>query len=183
MLTRSQQWMVQDGLPADLILTREERAALWRANPPRAMPLFNMQPPVQDEQTAAFVAKLAENKRLKSLNQIAKMKNRFASKAIDHSKFRWDARRNKFVEDILHGGAKTLAPRAITSVLPRDEGQVAKCDDGLHDVKAYNARQIAELNGVWKPEYGKLTGGLLVMTIKNKLKNLVKKGLQVKWLD
>jgi hypothetical protein len=164
--------MVQDGLPAVLLLTPEARAEAWRIQPPRAIPLYSPIPKSEDADTAAFRARVEAERRQKSLNQIARMKNRFALKAVDHSCMRWDSRRNKFVADVQSAAPKSApavkAPRCDGAVKPKGElapvGAVAVTKD--------NARTLAKAAGVWKPEYEKLTGGLLVMTIRNRLRNL-----------
>ncbi len=143
-----------------------------------------------------FRAQEDERRRLKSLQQISKMKARMMTKKIDHDLMRWDPRTCRFVEDT---GAKvksipaepmpdsssthtikaselrkrSAAPKPVKTK-PVVEGEWSRANKDT-------ARTLAELNGVWKPEYEKLGGGLLVMTVTNRLKGLVKKGGVVKW--
>jgi hypothetical protein len=175
-VTPAQQLMVQDGLPAVLLLTSEQRAEAWRLNPPRAMPLFQAIPRNEDAATSAFRAQVEAERRQKSLNQIAKMKNRFAQKAVDHSKMRWDPRAAKFVPD--HIPVLAAEPQISPTVhggkaVGRTAGLIL-ATGATTPVTKNNARALAEAAGVWKPEYEKLTGGLLCMTVKNRLRGLRK---------
>lgn len=190
-LTATQRQMVEGGFPACLIVTPAEtarRAKYWESNPPRAMPLFQLDKTRdEDGATAAFRAQETERRRLNSLRQIDRMKARMAMKKIDHSKMRWDPRRNRFVEDT--GMRRTaLETVRIIDAAPSDKraqvaGQMLVEGQDWSRVNKDTARTLAELNGVWDAKYEKLSGGLLVMTISNKLKTLVKKGETIEWLD
>lgn len=189
-LTPAQQMMVEDGFPRELLWTPEQRAAWWVANPPKAMPLieFNKPRTADDAATAAFRAQVEEERRLKSLAKIDRMKVRQAGKAIDHSKMRWDARRNKFVEM-----GHVYAPNQGVSRTPHQPEQVQPAPKvrpapqtgsqvAGQVVTKDTAEQIAKLNGIWKPEYEKLRGtGRIVMTVGNVLKGKAKRGEEIKW--
>lgn len=189
-LTRAQKMMIEDGFPRGLFRTTEQRHAYWEANPPRAMPLFELNK-ARDEspETAAFRAQEEERRRLKSLEGIARMKLRMVTKAIDFSKVRWDARRNKFVP--LEGQmAKTDPHERDRGIVHRPAHPMEKqsfrpepkpVDPIWFRVNKDTARDLARLNGVWDDKYAKLSGGLLVMTVTNRLKGLIKKGAEVKW--
>lgn len=184
-LTRAQKMMVEDGFPKELFRTPAQRHAYWEANPPRAMPLFEINK-TRDEspETAAFRVQEEERRRLKSLAGIQRMKTRFETKKVDFSKVRWDARRNKFVP--LEGApVNTILTKADVPALERKVAaralQLELADHDWFRVNKDTARDLAQLNGVWDDKYAKLSGGLLVMTVTNRLKGLVKKGGEVKW--
>lgn len=192
-LSRAQTMMVDDGFPKELFRTPAQRHDYWEAHPPRAMPLFELNK-ARDEspETAAFRAQEEERRRLKSLEGIARMKARMATKAIGFSKVRWDARRNKFVP--LAGGTTKSAPTALSmSAQPVNRGRVVEAgtpgkatvnrvtDPIWFRVNKGTAAALAKLNGVWDDKYAKLSGGLLVMSVTNRLKGLIKKGGEVKW--
>lgn len=189
-LTPAQKLMVKDGFPAALFATPAQRAAWWDRHPPRAMPLieFNKSRTEDDAATAAFRVQEEERRKVQSRAKIDRMKLRFASKAIDHSKMRWDQRRNKFVEDTI--GARP----AVVLVQPEPLGRVdagprkQRIDAALIATEDWsrvtkdNAEAIARLNGVWKDSYEKLRGtGRIVMTVCNILKGKVRRGEEVKW--
>lgn len=200
-LTRSQQFMIEDGFPSSLFRTAEQRAAWWAANPPKSMPLFRLEVQNMDEETEAFRAQIEEERKAKARAQIGRMKNRFASKAIDHSKMRWDQRRNKFVEDTHVSAPDQRLSRPVhlsnqeqpateISSTSAEELQTIQAADVVSStgggvewshINKGNARALAELNGVWDDKYAKLSGGLLVMTVVNRLKGIVKRGGEVKW--
>lgn len=75
------------------------------------------------------------------------------------------------------GIRKTYLPATAQRIVNRQ----AAAQEGWSRVKAHNARALAELNGVWDDKYTKLSGGLLVMTVTNRLKGLVKKGEAIRW--
>lgn len=188
------QLMLRDGAPAALFMTPAARARVWLGRPLTTIPLFQVAPKDESAETKAFRAQEEERRRLKSLASIGKMKTRMATKAIDFSKVRWDARRNKFVP---------LESAAVVSVqepdmrisrptkhanwdarAARDKRVDAKATasaEGWDRVNKDTAERLAKLNGVWDDKYAKLSGGLLVMTVTNRLKGLVKKGGEVKW--
>lgn len=197
-LTPSQRLMADDGAPSVCFATPAQRAAWWKANPPAAMPAFQLQVRNPDAATVEFAAQEAERRRLKSLAGIARMKNRIAAKKVDLTKCRWDPRRNRFVEDnmsnsshdrdrgVVHTPPHPKEKQSFSPTRHRVEG-----DQKLRDNQVLNtdwsrvtkdsARTLAELNGIWDDKYEKLSGGLLVMTVTNRLKGLVKKGGAVRW--
>jgi hypothetical protein len=193
-LTPSQRLMADDGAPSICFLTAEQRAAWWKANPAVAMPAFSLEVRADDEATRKFRAEEAERRRLASLASIARMKNRMASKKVDFTKMRWDARRNKFVED--HNALQS--PRTpVAQIPPRPMAIASKRIlavgrghrvSGLSDsvdwsrVTKDNAEAVARLNSIWKPEYEKLRGtGRIVMTVLNILRNKIKRQETVLW--
>lgn len=177
------QIMIADGAPKGLFLTAAQRAKAWAGRPlttesqsRSGVSLFQSTPKSETAETAAFRAQVEEERRLKSLAGIQRMKNRFAAKAVDYSKMRWDARRAKFVPiDV-----PVLRPTAPRNLVVLQE-IINRQHDSLQRVDYANARRLAEINGVWDDKYTKLSGGLLVMTITNRLKGLVKKGGMMRW--
>ncbi len=126
----------------------------------------------QREYNNSFAEVIEGERLMKSRAKITKMKQRFETKAIDFTKVRWDARRNKFVP---------LEP-AVVVAKTAPKIMAADVATGLQKITKANAEAIAKLNGVWKPEYEKLRGtGRIVMTVGNVLKGLVKRGGSVKW--
>lgn len=181
-LSTPQRLMRDDGLPAKLFLTDEQRAKAWAGRTLTVVP-FIATAKTRDEspETAAFRAQVEEQRRLKSLAGITRMKTRFASKAIDYTKMCWDARRAKFVP-VEPGTTKPApvvkAPRRDSAVPPK----VEITPIGAATLSKDNAEAVARLNGVWKDSYEKLRGtGRIVMTVSNVLKGLVKRGGTVKW--
>jgi hypothetical protein len=92
-LTKSQQMMVDDGCPIDLVtITREERNAWWEKNPPRT---FRIDPP-QDDPRIQKEREIVEAIRKEQTDaRINRMKNSLARKAlkqVDHSRDYWDSR-------------------------------------------------------------------------------------------
>lgn len=176
------QLMQADGAPAALFLTTAQRAKAWVGRPLTTIPLFQAAPKDESDETKAFRVQEEERRRLKSLEGIARMKLRMASKAIDFSKVRWDSMRCKFVP--LEGAPVVVAkpiPLYPPATQKRIDNRRSAAEDGWSRVKSDNAKRLAELNGVWDDKYAKLSGGLLVMTVTNRLKGLVKKGGEVKW--
>lgn len=196
-----QQMLVDDGLPLACIATPQTMARArkyWDAHPPVSVPFAQIDR-TRDEspETKAFRAQEEERKRLKSLAGIARMKTRFASKAIDYTKFRWDARRNKFVP--ITGDRHVPAPDQGLARLPDRPAQTKpaitqnqrirpvtqRLDETGQDWSRLNkdtAETLARLNGVWKDSYEKLRGtGRIVMTVGNILKGIAKRGGMVKW--
>lgn len=202
------QLMVHDGAPPALFLTPAVRAEAWVGRPLTTIPLFQAAPKDESAETKAFRVQEEERRRLKSLEGIARMKLRMATKAIDFSKVRWDARRNKFVP--LEGNVMPKSePPGLLSIkrglatVNRAVEEMAlqqRCTQQTRDkidadrhakakpvdpiwfrVNKDTARRLAELNGVWDDKYAKLSGGLLVMTVTNRMKGLVKKGIEIKW--
>lgn len=180
------QLMIADGAPKALFMTAEQRRKAWNGVAVRAMPLFQATPKNETPETVAFRAAEDERRRLKSLAGIQRMKNRFAAKAIDYSKMRWDARRNKFVpltgdKPVTQSAPGPAATPYKPASSPDRKAAKAGADTGPRVTKD-NAETVAKLNGVWKPEYEKLRGtGRIVMTVGNVLKGLAKRGGTVKW--
>lgn len=184
-MNKSQQIMVAEGLPRACILTDAQRAKAWQGVKLQAIPLFRLTPKDESPETKAFRAQVEAERRQKSLAQIAKMKTRFAAKAIDYTKMRWDARRNKFVP-IEPGTTKSVpavkAPSGDSAVKARRETTPAGTDIDWSRITTETAEALARLNGVWKDSYEKLRGtGRIVMTVSNVLKGKVKRGEAVKW--
>lgn len=61
--TKAQQIMIADGLPSALIMSPEQRAEVWRKNPPKPMPAFNAPPKEEGEDTKRFRAMLEAQER------------------------------------------------------------------------------------------------------------------------
>ncbi len=191
--TKSQQLMIEDGLPPELLIPQSVRNDAWRDFPLRSIPLFDRMDRTrnEDEATAAFRAQVEEEKKQKARAQIARMKNRFAAKEIDHSKMRWDPRKSRFVEDRF--GVKPAAPpveQPKPKVKQQSYAHHAEFLNGPDTVGAIdwsrvnkdNAEAVARLNGVWKDSYEKLRGtGRIVMTVCNVLKGKVRRGEEVRW--
>jgi len=197
-LTRPQRLMVEDGFPAELFRTVEQRRAYWDAHPPVAIPLFKLQRD-EDAETRAMRERLRQEEITALRSRLARSARRKAAKAIDFSKMRWDSRRNRFVPDVMPGTTKSAPVRSayhnIGERLPKREPAVTGagtrtiinklatapgCEDWSRVTKD-TARALAELNGVWDDKYAKLSGGLLVMTVTNRLKGLVRRGEAVRW--
>ena len=98
MLTKSQQFMVDDGLPASLLLTGEQRAAFWLANPHLGViPTLSF----KDDKRQVEVER-EQFEREAAAIRITKLKAGLARKAVKLSSndlrgMRWDARRNRLV--------------------------------------------------------------------------------------
>ncbi len=183
------QMMLKDGAPAALFVTPTQRVKAWANRPLTTVPLFQATPRNESAETKAFRAQEDERRRLKSLQQIGKMKARMMTKKVDHDLMRWDPKTCRFVEDTgvkaeptpekIEEWKRPAAPKfkfppKPVKARPVVEGEWSR-------VTKDTARALAQLNGVWEPEYEKLSGGLLVMTVTNRLKGLVKKGGVVKW--
>lgn len=88
-----QRQMVEDGFPAALLLSSDERAGLWRRNPPKPI-MFN--DPLLEQQRA-----LRDQQRREAASiRITKLKASLARKrqtSFDHSNHRWDSIRNRWV--------------------------------------------------------------------------------------
>lgn len=201
-MTPSHKIMIADGAPKALFLTPEARKKAWQGVALRSVPFAQIKV-TRDEspETAAFRAQVEEERRLKSLAQIGKMKARFKAKAnpVDYSKTRWDPRRSKFVPDTgskpnvstpdqglprpehaskqVKPAAKVPAPAA-----PNVARTYVDATGNWSRITKDTAEAIAKLNGVWKPDYEKLRGtGRIVMTVGNVLKGHAKRGEAVKW--
>ena len=194
-------------LPKFLRLTPSQRAKAWEGVTPRALPVFEAASVTrtrnEDAATVAFRAEAERRRKLEVQNSLARMKARIQAKKIDYTKVRWNPRVCKFEEigpatKNTRAGATTGETRVAKSV--RTVGSIpatgASFIDQIdtsakigHDATGIDwacvakdtARRLAELNGVWDDKYAKLSGGLLVMTVTNRLKGLVKRGGAVKW--
>ncbi|HEX2614984.1 MAG TPA: hypothetical protein VHL10_05785 [Nitrososphaera sp.] len=103
--TKSQQMMVEDGLPAELLATQDERAADWVANPPKpptSTMMFKEPATSEDQATLQLLAEMAVKKKVKASNRNSKM----LSKKEDHTNERWDTRKGKWVP--LNQGANKM---------------------------------------------------------------------------
>ncbi len=185
------QIMIKDGAPKALFLTPEARRKAWNGVVLRSVPFAQIKV-TRDEspETQAFRAQVEEERRLKSLAQIGKMKARFKAKAnpVDYSKMRWDPRRNKFVPDTGHEPVNQPAPETTSApykpvALPnRKAANSGAGTDDWSRITKNTAEAVARLNSVWKPDYEKLRGtGRIVMTTKNLLRGIAKRGGTVKW--
>lgn len=181
-------------IPAFLRIPQEVRRKAWEKRPPVAIPFARVEHTRQeDEATQRFRAEEAERKRIKSLDRISKMKSRLSAKAIDHSRMRWDPRKNKFVEDAYVSAPDKRVSRPVhTPVKSQSKAkagpvrnvpvQVQQVDVDWLKITKDTAEEIAKLNGVWKDSYEKLRGtGRIVMTVANVLKGVVRRGGEVKW--
>ena len=187
-------------IPAFLRIPQEVRRKAWEKRPPVAIPFARVEHTRQeDEATQRFRAEEAERKRIKSLDRISKMKSRLSAKAIDHSRMRWDPRKNKFVEDVVLPKPKvSVTGRFIDKSQPNVQTvpmktrevkairnafvKASQADIDWSRITKDTAEEIAKLNGVWKDSYEKLRGtGRIVMTVANVLKGVVRRGGEVKW--
>lgn len=168
-------------IPDYLVLSPEERAASWEGIALTSMK-FLPDSTVRSTDPGAeqFARQLEEDRRLKSLARIHKMKSRKTVKSIDYSKMRWDPRKCKFVEDSSYSApvAQRLEPAA------HNRSVVGSNPAGGTDwsrVTKDNVEAVARLNGVWNDKYAGLTNGLRVMNVVNRLKGLIKRGGIVIW--
>jgi hypothetical protein len=81
-----------DDIPDFLRLSPEQRRAAWERNPPKAV-VSGPQP------TDAIREQLKAEKKAKAYTRIAKLKEKQALDAIPKSQRRWDATRNKWVQE------------------------------------------------------------------------------------
>lgn len=132
--TKAQQMMIEDGMPPELFLTKEERSAEWEKNPPKAMPMFKEPATSQDQATLQLLAEMAAEKKIKTKNRISKM----LSKKEDHSNDRWDPRRGWV--PLTEGASKAMI--SITTNSRGSTKMPAKKDyaemSGPELVEAYN---------------------------------------------
>lgn len=112
-----------DGIPAFLKLTPEERKAGWERHPPRAMPAFTTERSV-DPATAAFAAELAAQKKLKTKARISRM----LAPKVDTQGKRWDSRTCKWVamENKMNDTDKAAATGTPEAETKTQETTVAK---------------------------------------------------------
>lgn len=169
-------------IPSFLRIPQQQRNAEWVKNPPRPAPAFV---PVaiksEDPATEQFRLELEEQKRIKSLARIAKMKQRKESK--DRTGMRWNLRRCRWEPDpfyVPQPSKPSALVRPVRISKPSAKVPAGDSNDWSRVTKA-TAEMLARSNGVWDDKYAKLKDGLLVMTVTNRLKGLVKRGGSVKW--
>lgn len=95
MLTKSQQMMVDDGLPESLLLSKEQRAEEWKNHPIKPMPKFDSVAKSQDQATLQLLAEMELNKKVEAKNRISKM----LIKKEDRTGQHWDFRKAKWISD------------------------------------------------------------------------------------
>lgn len=174
-------------IPDYLVLSPEERAASWERIALTSMK-FLPDSTVRSTDPGAeqFARQLEEDRRLKSLARIRKMKSRKTIKSIDYSKMRWDPRKNKFVEDSSYSAPVRLTARPMSYLVTQSSRQSGKTETAIgaidwSRVTKDNVEAVARLNGVWNDKYAGLTNGLRVMNVVNRLKGLIKRGGIVTW--
>lgn len=101
-----------DAIPAFLRLTAEERRAAWERNPPKPMPAEERSRELDELRAAARKQAAYERIEAMKLKQAAKKAKPVAVK-IDHKRMRWDARRNRFVEDPVRCGPETTVRKRV----------------------------------------------------------------------
>lgn len=190
-------------IPKSLRLSPEVRRAAWLAQPPRPMPIFTAQPKTMEADAVQLVADIAEEKRRASLNRIGKMKAKQSQGKVSAETHRWNAGRGcfeplappewklqrgrdehaRFME--MHPDAKPLEEKSVymklVATYTRVRVNFPKNANADFAVTKDNAERIAKLNGVWKDNYGALQAGLMTMSVKNRLKRLVKEGHSIVW--
>lgn len=150
-------------IPPFCIVSQEERVAAWARNPPKPYTLVDPKREKPADVLAFEAAKKErENTRLRNLSR------RPPAEKIDFSKMRWDARRNKFVP--IFGVIERLKSNVVILIKPN----TAKA-------KVVDLSALAKQHGVWDDKYAKLAPGLQAMTIRNRLKALERKGIEIKW--
>lgn len=175
-------------IPTCLMLGRDQRAASWHDSPPRPMPMFveRKQTDEQDRLAAEqLIAEMEQARRQRALDRVAKMKARKQSRSPAgqpmHLTHRWDARRNRWVPlDATEAATVQQRSAEVQAKTRRQTGSVDDLGqrvseltsvDGKPDVSRLKA--LAELNGVWKPDYDALPNpGLIRMTVVNRLRRL-----------
>lgn len=169
-------------IPDFLKIPREQRAEAWAKNPPKVVPDF-VPKRIRDEDPATeqFRRELEEHKRAKSLARISKMKARQESK--DRTGMRWNLKRSRWEPDPFYVASAPKASALVrTPAAPKVSAKVPVNDaTDWSRVTKDTAQHLAKANGVWDDKYAKLKDGLLVMTVTNRLKGVVKRGGQVKW--
>src|ERR1043166_8059084 len=134
--TKSQQLMVEDGLPPELLISQEQRAKEWEENPPRPLPAFNETAKSQDQATLQLLSEMAVKKTVKTKNRIAKM----LDKQVDRTGQRWDGRRGKWVDENAAMEHKMISittnTRGSTKMPKKDYAEMS----GPELVEAYNKR-------------------------------------------
>ena len=181
--------MSYPALPKFLRLTPSQRAKAWEGVTLRAVPVFTSasvsRTRNEDAATAAFRAQEEARRKAHTMASISKMKTRIETKKIDHTKMRWNPRLSRFEPDVFQTTKPTTAVKApVRDSAVRTTGASlapAVVGNGWSRVTKDTAQRLAKLNSVWDDKYAKLSGGLLVMTVTNRLKGLVKKGGTVKW--
>jgi len=194
-------------IPAFLRIPADVRRAAWLASPPRPMPKFIPVAIATDADTEAALAEIAEEKRRASLNRIAKMKSKMSQGKVSIKTHRWNAGRGRFEplaapewklqrgreEHVrfmeMYPDARPLEEKPMYHVAKnyliqsQNTHKVALPSTGpnLDLVTKDNAERVARRNGVWKDSYGTLQAGLMTMSVKNRLKRLVKDGHDIMW--
>lgn len=171
-------------LPKFLHLTPSQRALAWEGVTLRAVPAFTSasvsRTRDEDAATTAFREQEEARRKAKSMAGIARMKTRIETKKIDYTKMRWNPRKSRFEPDEIG----RVAQRAEQACVSRTDyaGSSPAAPTNIDAVNKDTAERLARLNGVWDDKYTKLSGGLLVMTVKNRLKGLIKKGGTIRWV-
>ncbi len=103
-----------DGLtiPDWLRIPAAERRAAWERNPPKPMPAEVRTRELDELRAAARRLEAKERYEARKIKQ-ANAKAKPAPVRIDHSKMRWDARRNRFVEDPMQSGPKATVRKRV----------------------------------------------------------------------
>ena len=162
-------------IPDFLIVTPEEaerRKESWFRSPPKPFCFVPEQKKELDPEAVKILDEVREQKRIKAINRIAKMKSKQNAKGM-----KWDPKTAKFVP----GCANKASANVVTGgarVASDDLGEQVSSRFGADRV---GLERFAKNNGVWEDKYGALNNGLCRMTIVNRLRNLVKKGRQVNW--
>jgi hypothetical protein len=94
-LTPAQQLMINDGFPAELLMTAEERQAAWARNPPKAVEHQLDRPREESAATIALRAELSAQAKLKTNNR----KTKKEKIALDTTGMRWNQRQAKWISD------------------------------------------------------------------------------------
>ena len=137
-LTKSQQLMVDDGLPPGLFRSEEERKKAWDENPPKPMPKIDNAAKSQDQATLQLLAEMEFKKKNKATNRISKM----LEKKVDRTGQRWDGRKGKWVSDDLNAKMEqamisiTTNTRGSTKMTTKDYAEMT----GPELVAAYNKK-------------------------------------------
>ena len=170
-------------LPKFLRLTPSQRAKAWEGVTLRAVPAFTSasvsRTRDEDAATLAFREQEEARRKAKSMAGIARMKTRIEAKKIDYTKMRWNPRKSRFEPDEIGARSSTVEQACVSCT--DYAGSSPAASTNIDAVNKDTAERLARLNGVWDDKYAKLFGGLLVMTVKNRLKGLVKKGVEIKW--
>ncbi len=132
-LTKEQQLMVDDGMPAEMMWSAEERLQHWVDNPPKAMPVFAAQP---SQRSAADQAEIdrskAERLARKAIEDDAKAKKRAALAKQNKERLpgsTWDPRKGRWVHPAIQAAEADETGHAFTLLIlnrhPRAPGSRA----------------------------------------------------------